>query len=118
MFQDMSVRENVFNDLKKRYEEINRFRTDDITQHLTNVDIEKIDRPGSYFVKILEVFLCDNLEISPFERFIIDITDNRKKFKEENKTLFQTLIGKVSYSLYDGCIGKDIGEAYKCVTWS
>ena len=46
VFRKMSVEENVFNDRKNRYEEINRFRNGDITQHLTSVDIEEVVRSG------------------------------------------------------------------------
>ena len=112
----MSVKENVLNDRKNRCEEINRFRNGDIIQHLTSVDIEEVVRSGGCIVKILEGFFCDNLEFNPFERFIIDMTNKRNKFKEENKTLLQTLIKKVSNSVYGGCIRKDIEESYKCVT--
>ena len=95
----MSVKENVFNDRKNRYEEINRFRNGDITQQLTSVDIEEVVRSGGHFVEILEGFFCDNLEFNPFERIIIDLTNKRNKFKEENKTLLQTLTKKVSNSV-------------------
>ena len=114
----MSVKENVFNDRKKRYEEINQFRNDDITQHLTSVDIEEAVRSGGYIVKILEGFIEDNIEFNPFERFIIDMTNKRNKFTEENKTLLQTLTKKVSNAVYGGCIRKDIDESYKCETQS
>ena len=110
-FQHMSVKENVFNDRKNRYEEINRFRNGDRTQHLTSVDVEENVRSGGYIVKILEGFVCDNLKFNPFEGFIIDITDKKNKYKEENKTLLQTLTKKVSNSVYGGCIRKDIDES-------
>ena len=112
----MSVKENVFNDRKIRSEEIYRFRIGDIIQHLTSVDIEEMVRSGGYIVKMLERFICDNLEFNPSERFIIDMTNKRNKFKEENKTLLQTLTKKVSNSVYGGCIRNDIEESYKCVT--
>ena len=57
IFQHMSVKENSFNDRKNRYEEINRFRNGDITQHLTSVEIEEVVRSGGYVVKILEGFV-------------------------------------------------------------
>ena len=118
VFQHMSVKEKVFNDRKNRYKEINRFRNGDITQHMTSVDIEEVVRQGGYIVKILEGFICDNLEFNPFERFIIDMTNKRIKYKEENKTLLQTITTKVSKAVYGGCIRKDIEESYKCVTQS
>ena len=99
IFQHMSVKENVFNDRKNRYEEISRFRNGDITQQLTSVDIEEVVRSGGDIVEILEGFICDKLEFNPFERFIIDKTNKRNKFKEENKTLLQTLTKKVSNSV-------------------
>ena len=83
----MSVKENAFNDRKKRCEEINRFTNGDITQHLTCVDIEEVVRSGGYIVKILEGFICDNLEFNPFERSLIDMTNKRSNYKEGNKTL-------------------------------
>ena len=116
IFQHMSVKENVFNDRKNRCEEIIRFRNGDITQHVTSLDIEEVFRSGGYIVKILEGFICDNLDFNPFERFIIDMTSKRNKFKGENKTLLQTLTKKVSNSVYGGCIRKDVEESYKCVT--
>ena len=112
----MSVKENVFNDRKYRYEEINRFRNGDITQHLNSVDVEEVGRSGGSIVKILKVFICGKLEFYPFERFIVDMTNERKKFKEENKTLLQALTKKVSNAVYGGCIRKDIEESYKCET--
>ena len=118
IFQHMTVKGNVFNARKNRYEQINRFRNGDITQHLTGVDIEEVVRSGGYIVKILEGFIGDNLEFNPFERFIIDMTNKRIKFIEENKTFLQTLNKKVSNAVYGCCIRKDIEESYKCVTQS
>ena len=114
VFQHMSVKEKVFNDRKNRYKEINRFRNGDITQHMTSVDIEEVVRQGGYIVKILEGFICDNIEFNPFERFIIDMTNKRKKYKEENKTLLQTLTEKVSNAVYGGCTRKDRRILYIC----
>ena len=72
IFQHVRVNENVLSNGKNRYEEINRFRNGDISQHLTIVDIEEIVTSGGYIVDILEGFISDNLEYNPFERFIID----------------------------------------------
>ena len=96
IFQHMSVKRSAFIDCKNRYEEINHFRNGDIVQHLTSVDIEEVVKSGGFIVKILEGFICDNLEFNPFERFIIDMTNKRNKFKEENKTILQTITKKVS----------------------
>ena len=46
------------------------------------------------------------------------MTNKRNKFKEENKTLLQTLTKKISNSVFCGCIRRDIEESYKCVTQS
>ena len=81
----MSFKENVFNDRKNRYEEINRFRNGDITQHLTSVDIEEAVRSGGCIVKILEGFVCNNLEFSPFERFVKDMTNKEINIKKKTK---------------------------------
>ena len=93
-FRHMSVKGEIFNDRKNRYEENNRFRIGDIIQHLTSVDIEEVVRPGGYIVKKPKRFICDNLEFTLFERFILDMTNKRNKFTEENKTLLQTLTKK------------------------
>ena len=116
IFQHMSLKENIFNDRTNRYQEINRFRNGDIIQHLSSVDIEEVVRSGGSIVQILEGFVYHNLDFNPFERFIIDMTNKRNKFKEEKKTFLQTLTKKVSNSVYGGCIKKDIEESYKCVT--
>ena len=118
VFQHMSVRENAFNDRKNRCEEINRFRNSDRTQHLTCADIEEVVRSRGYIVKKFERFKCDNSEFKPFERFLIDMTNKRSNYKEENKTLLQTLTKKVSNAVYGGCIRKHIEESYKGVTQS
>ena len=100
VLQHTSVKENVFNDRKNRSEEFNRFKNCDITQHLTSMDVEEVVRSGGYIVKILEGFICDNLEFNPFERLNKDMTDKRNKYKEENKTILQTLTKKVSNAVY------------------
>ena len=111
VFQHMSPKENLFNDRKNRYEEMNRFRNGEIIQHLISVDIEEVVRSGGYIVKINEGFFCDNLEFNLFERINIDMTNERNKYKEENKTLLQTITKKVSIAVYGGCIRKDIEES-------
>ena len=78
----MSVTGNVFKNRKHKYEEINRFGKGDITQYLTSIDVKEIVRSGVYFVKILESFICENLEFNPFERNIIDITAKRNGFRK------------------------------------
>ena len=76
IFHHLSVKENVFNTRKNRYEETNRFRNGDITQHLISVDIQ-IVRSDAFFVDILEGFICDNLDYNPIQRFLIDMTEKK-----------------------------------------
>ena len=85
---------------------------------MTSVDIEGFVRSDGYIVKILEGFICDNLEINPFGEIITDMTDKRNKFKENDKLLMQTISKAVSNSVYGCCVRKDIEESYKCVTQS
>ena len=75
MFQHLSVKETVFNENKKRYEEINCFRNGHITQHLTSVDIEELVEVGSVLLERYERFISDNLEFNPFENFVIRMTE-------------------------------------------
>ena len=82
IFHHLSVKGNVFNTRKKRYEETNRFRNGDITQHLISVDIQ-IVRSDGFFVDTLEGFLCDILDYNPFQRFMIDMTEKRNNFRKE-----------------------------------
>ena len=46
------------------------------------------------------------------------MTNKRSNYKDEIKTLLQTLTKKVSNAVYGGCIRKHIEESYKCVTQS
>ena len=80
--------------VKNRCEKINLFRISVISQQSTSVDIEEVVKSGGFFDKILEGFRCDNLEINPFERFFIDMTDKRNNFKQEKKIFLQSLTKK------------------------
>ena len=64
-------------------------------------------------VKMIEGYICDNLEFNSSERFFIFMTDKRNIFKQENKFFLQTLTKKASNSVYVGCIKKDIEESHK-----
>ena len=48
----MAVKEDVYNETKKKCDFVNRFRTDDITQHLTSVDIEEVVGTGGVIKEI------------------------------------------------------------------
>ena len=58
------------------------------------MDFEEIVRSSVYNVTFFEGFNIDILAFNHFERFIIDTTDERNNFQEENKTLLQTLTKK------------------------
>ena len=60
ILQHMSVKEDVYNETKKKSEKFNQFRNGDITQHLISVDIEEVVRIGGvnkYFTKALSVII-------------------------------------------------------------
>ena len=59
-FQRMSVKGNVFNYRKIRYEENDRFRNCNITQYLTSVDIKKVVKTGGNIVEFHEGFVFNN----------------------------------------------------------
>ena len=50
IFQHMSVKEQVFNPIKNRSEEVNRFRNGYKRKHLTSVDIEEIVTVGGVVI--------------------------------------------------------------------
>ena len=52
----MNVKEQVFNAIKNKWEEVNRFRNGCIRQHLTSVDVEEIVRVGGLKIDFLKVF--------------------------------------------------------------
>ena len=85
---------------------------------MTSVGIEEVVKSARYTVKILQEIFSDSLEFNTFERAIMDMTDKRNKFEEENKLLLQTLSRKVSNSVNCGCIRKYIEESFTCVTQS
>ena len=116
IFQHMSAKGNVFDNRIIIYEEIERFRNGDITQHLTSVVIGEIVRSGGYIVNILEGIICVDLEHNLFQRFITDMTEKRKKTEKEIKTFLQTITKKCSNSVYGGCRRKDIEDFEECGT--
>ena len=67
-------------------------------------------------MRILEGFICDEIEHNLFERVIVDMTEKRNIILKDNKNSLQASTKKCSNSVYGGCIRKDIEEIYKCVT--
>ena len=57
----MSFKKPVFNAIKNRWQEVNRFRNGYIRQHLTSVDIKEIVRLGDVITEFFEGLICDNL---------------------------------------------------------
>ena len=96
IFEHMSVKEQVFNAIKNRWEEVNRFRNGYIRQHLTSIDIEEIVRVGGVITEIFEGFICDNLDHKLFEKFFLDMTAKRNKYKKEKRKILQTQAKKLS----------------------
>ena len=116
VLQHIAVNEEVFNEIKNKYERINRFRNDDITQYLTSVDIEQVVRTGAVIIEFYEGFICDKLDYNPFKDHILDMTANRNEYKEQGKNILQTMCKNVSNGTYGGCIRRDIIEKFKCLT--
>ena len=112
----MSVKEQVFNPIKNRLEEVNRFHNGYIRQQLTSVDIEEIVRVGGFITEFFEGFICDNLDYNPFEKFVLDLTAKRKKHKKEKRNILQTQAKTVSNAVYGYTIRSDIEDVYKCVS--
>ena len=83
----MAAKREVFNDRKNRYEEINWSRNGYITQHITSLDFEEIVRVGGVKIEIFDGFFCNKLDFNPFQKFILDMTVKRNKYKKEKKTL-------------------------------
>ena len=102
IFQHKSVKEQVFNPIKNRSEEVNRFRNGYIRQHLTSVDIEEIVRVGGIKIEFFEGFICDNIDYNPFEKIVLEMTAKTKtnKYKKEKRNTLQTQAEKVSNAVY------------------
>ena len=109
-----TVKETVFNANKNRHEEINRFRNGHLTQCPTSVDIEKLVRVGSVISKLFEGFICDNLEFTPFEKFVIKMTEKINKNKKEKKDLLQTSTKSKTNAGF--CLRAEINDSFKCVS--
>ena len=60
--------------------------------------------------------VCDNLDYSSFEKFILDLTAKRNKYKKEKRNLLQTQAKKVSNADCGYTILSDIEDVYKCVS--
>ena len=91
ILQHMAVKEDVYNDTENKYENVNRFRNGDITQHLTSVDIEEVVRIGGVIKEFYEGFICDNLDYNPFREYILDMIAKRNEYKKQSKTVLADL---------------------------
>ena len=94
ILQHMAVKEDVYNETKNKYENVNRFRIGYITQHLTSVDIEEVVRVGGVIKEFYEGFICDNLDYNPFKEYILDMTAKRNEYKRQGKNILQDMCKK------------------------
>ena len=78
IFQHMSVKEQVCNATRKKWEEANRSHSGHIRHQLTLVDIEEIVRVGGFITEFFEGSICDNLGYKPFEKIVFDMTGKQK----------------------------------------
>ena len=69
---------------KNRLEEVNRLRNGYIRQHVTSVDIEEVVGVDGVITELFQGFF-DNLVYSPFDKFVLDMTAKRKKYKKEKR---------------------------------
>ena len=88
VFYHISVKEKNFNEIKKKSEEVNRFRNGYIGQHLRSVDIEEIVRVAGVTREFSEKFLCHFLDNNPFEKIVFDMTAKRCIYKKDKKKHF------------------------------
>ena len=66
--------------------EVNRLRNGYITDTLTSVDIQEIVKNGGKIIEIYEgVIYRENFKTPPFRKFIKELFDLRKKYKNEGK---------------------------------
>ena len=94
ILQHMAVKEGVYDATEHNYECVNRFRKGDITQHLTNVEIEQVVRTGGIIKQFYEGFFCDNFDFIPFKEHIPDMTAKRNEYKKQVKNILQDLCKK------------------------
>ena len=80
------------------------------------VDIEEIVRVGGGIRDFFKSFICDNLDYNPFEKFVLDMTATRNKYKKEKKRYNKLKLKKVSNAVYGYTIRSDFEDAYKCVS--
>ena len=52
-------------------------------------------------------------DFNPFQKFISDMTEKRKRLKKEKKTLLQVLAEKHSNAVYGFSIRSDVLDIYK-----
>ena len=119
LFAQLSVKKQSLNENKIRYEEINRFRNGYVTQYLKSVKkkrVESLVTVGSLILEFYGGFICENLELNPFENFVIMMTENRNKFRKKKKDLLQTLTEKRTNAVYGFCIRHELNESYKYVS--
>ena len=99
---------------KEKNNEINRMRKGHITQVLTSVDIQEVDKIGSKLIEIYEgVIYRENFKVSPFEKIIDQFFALRKNYKDEKNEVMQLLVKLIINALCGEFLRKDILESYQ-----
>ena len=95
--------------------ENNRMRNGYITDTLTSVDTQEINKIGGKVIQIYEgVIYRENFRVSPFRKVIDKLFALRQKFKNENNEVMQLLVKLLMNSLYGENIRKDQEEKFAC----
>ena len=98
---------NVSKIMKK--DDLIRFRNGTIHDTLSSVDIQEIVKAGGRIIKIYEGIVYEkNLEVNPYEKFVIRLFDLRKKYKKEGNKVGDALVKLLLNSLYGKMVQKDI----------
>ena len=93
--------------------EINRMRDGYIADVLTSVDIQEIVKTERNLFEIYEgVIYGETFKLSPFRKVINDISELRRKYKDENNDVIQLLVKLILNSIYGEQLRKDIEERY------
>ena len=100
---------------KEKNIEVNRMRNGYITQVLTSVDIQELDKVGGKVIQIYEgVIYRENIKIAPFEKILDNLFASRHKYKDEGNDVMQLLVKLLMNAVYGEFSRKDILESYQC----
>ena len=99
LLQLMAAVEDFYNETKTKCKCVNRLRNYDLTEHLTNADIEGVVKTGSFNKNFFEGFICDNLDFNPFKECILDMTAKEMNIKSRVKTSYKMCAKKLQTAL-------------------